>query len=244
MNKAVTILTTLAVAAFATTALAQPYYAKGDMYCAPGCWNWDAGNELNDAGLNGDAVAADGIYSGFVTTDQAAGRHEFKIADQDWTVSWPGSNAWCHLTADNAVVFFSLDTNVHGDGWIPDQNIVWSDSYVPVVGSETWGVIGDYNGWSASTNGTPSGSIWSVTINHPAAGTYQYKWRANDNWDDQVMGGDGGASAGGNLEYTTTVPNQDVLFELDAATGRVHQTVIEATSTEESTWGEMKQLFR
>ncbi len=242
MKKAVTVLLTLAVAALATTAFAQPFYAKGDMYCAPGCWNFDAGNEVNDSGLNGDAVAGDGIYSGYVTTDQLGGRHDFKIANADWSMNWPGSNQWVHTT-DNAVVFFSLDTNVHGDGWIPDANIVWTDHYVPNVGSETWDVAGDVNGW-AGTPATLSAGIWSVTINHATAGTYGYKWRANAGWNDQIMGGDGGASAGGNLSYTTTLPNQDVLFELNPATGRVRATVLASTAIEESTWGAMKQLFR
>ena len=31
--------------------IAGPWYAKGDMYCGPGCWNYDGGNELFDDGL-------------------------------------------------------------------------------------------------------------------------------------------------------------------------------------------------
>ncbi len=246
MKKMAMVLSVLALVAFAGTADAQPWHAKGDLYCAPGCWNDDAGNLMYDDGTNGDAVSGDGIYTRLVTTDVgAAGKYSWKAALQDWSASYPGSNQFVHINAPAEQVLFTFDTNANGDGWIPDQNIPWSSHYAPVGSAfEVIGAAPETGGWADGVVAAEAGGIHSITITIGTAGSYDFLWRVDNDWDAQTMRTDGGASGGANLSYTTTVDNQDVLFEFNANTGRTRTTVLTSTATEETSWTDMKELFR
>ncbi len=243
MKKTVIILAALAIAA---TAYAQPWHAKGDVYCVPGCWNFDAGNLLNDLGVSGDAVSGDGIYSALVTTDVGAiGKYSWKAARDDWSDAYPGSNQFVHVGVLAEQILFTLDTNANGDGWLPDQNIAWSDHYAPAgTAFEVIGAAAEIGTWADGVVATNVGGVHSVTVNIATLGSYDFLWRADNDWDLQTMRADGGASGGGNLNFTTVNPNTNVLFEFNANTGRTRSTVLTNTATENSSWGSMKQLFR
>lgn len=248
MRKAsMTLLAAFVVVAFAGTAVAGPWYAKGDYYCVPGCWNFDAGNEMYDDGATGgDAVAADGIFTGTVTSDAAAGRKEFKVALDDWSVSYPGGNAWVHVSGPGDVAVFTLDTNVYADGWFPTQNIVCSSHAAPP--GTTFEVMGSAPETGAWAVGTPlndmGGGLWSRVISIGVPGNYEAKFRATGTWDVMNVGSDGIDPGGGNLGYTTNVPNEDVLFELNRETCRARVTVLGATPTLPSSWGRVKTMYR
>ncbi|NNE09893.1 MAG: hypothetical protein HKN20_15140 [Gemmatimonadetes bacterium] len=245
MKKMAMVLSVLALVAFAGNADAQ-WYAKGDMYCAPGCFNFDAGNEMFDDGTNGDVTSGDGIFSRLVTTDVgAAGKYSWKAAVADWSISYPGSNQFVHINAAAEQVLFTLDTNVYADGFIPTTNIAWSDHYAPVGAAyEVIGAAPETGGWADGIVAAEAGGVHSVTITIGTAGNYDFLWRVDNDWDAQTIRQDGGASGGANLNYTTTVDNQDVLFEFDANTGRTRTTVLTPTATDETSWTGMKELFR
>ncbi len=226
-------------ALFASMVFAQPFYAKGDMYCVPGCWGEDSGNELSEV--------LSGLFLVNISTDAGAGRHDFKIANADWSMSWPGTNQWCHTSGPGDLVSFRFNRNSQADGWMPDADFVWNSHYVPNPGSETWEVIGgdaETGSWTSGVMAAGGGSLHSVDIAFATPGLHEYKWRANSSWDDQVVGLDGGASAGGNIVVETLGAGDMVTFELDAETGRYHHTVTPSTSTENTSWGNMKTLFR
>jgi hypothetical protein len=245
MKKMGIVFSALALVAFAGSADAQ-WYAKGDIYCVPGCWNFDGGNELVDDGTNGDAVAADGIFTRLVTTDVGApGKYSWKAADGPWANSYPGQNQFVHINAPAEQVLFTLDTNVYADGFTPATNIAWSSHYAPPGSAfEVIGAAPEIGNWGDGVVAAEAGGVHSVTVNIAAPAAYDFLWRVDNDWDAQTMRVDGGASGGSNLSFTTTLPNQDVLFEFDANTGRTRTTVLTPTATENVSWTQTKELFR
>ncbi|MAF26877.1 MAG: hypothetical protein QF819_00205 [Gemmatimonadota bacterium] len=246
MKKTLTVLTVCALASvFVASASAGPWYARGDYYCAPGCWGADGGNELFDDGLHGDGAAGDGVYGCDTSPDQNPGRYDFKIALGDWSSSFPGSNQWVHVSGAADIIHFSLDTNSHGDGWIPDQNIVWNSHFAPAgTAFEVVGGPPEIGAWGSGLAGVLNGDIWSVTVPIAATGTHESKWRAVGSWDVQNIGGDGGASAGGNLTFEVTTAGTPVLFEFNQATGRSRVTVDPPVSVDDASWGSVKGTYK
>jgi len=247
--KRATILAAAALFALATLAPAQaaPWFAKGSYYAGvAGQWNSDPGNEMFDDGTNGDAVAADGVHSRLVTSDQPAGKYEYKVALDDWSVSHPlSSNQFVYVNAMNEQILFTLDTNVHADGWIPAENIAWNPNAMPLGAvPEVIGGAPELGDWNVGQIATLSGGVWRITINFATAGSYEYKWRANGNWDDFIFGNDGAASAGGNLVVDVLNDGESYVFELDTATGRARAVEEGTVSVETDTWGGVKGLFR
>ncbi|HSR34878.1 MAG TPA: choice-of-anchor X domain-containing protein, partial [Anaerolineae bacterium] len=64
---------------------------------------------MYDDGAHGDGAAGDGIYGALVTIP-SAGRYEFKVATDDWSVNYPADNSWLDTTAADEVVILTLDT--------------------------------------------------------------------------------------------------------------------------------------
>lgn len=248
MKRIVTAILTVAFAAgLAGAAAAGPWFAKGDMYCAPGCWNYDSGNELFDDGLHGDGAAGDGKFGGSVATDQPGGRREFKIALADWSQShFPWCNLWVHTAGPGDVVHFTLDTNTYADGWWPQSNIVWTDHYAPP--GTTFEVIGgapETGSWGSGVPAALIGTVWTRLVTIGTPGSYEAKFRATGTWDILNLGTEGaGAPCGANLQYTTSLPNQDVLFEFNTTNGRTRVTVVDPTHAARRTWGQVKSIYR
>jgi len=80
---------------------------------------WGLTDPLYDDGSNGDVTPHDGVFTPLVTV-ATAGRHEFKVANEDWSVNYPPSgNSWLDTTAPDEVVTVTFDTNLYDDGWLP-----------------------------------------------------------------------------------------------------------------------------
>lgn len=247
--KKVTVLA--AAAAFALTATAPafagPWFAKGSYFAGvAGAWNSDVGNEMFDDGTNGDVANGDGIHTRVVTTDQAPGKYEWKAALDDWSVSHPiSSNQWVYVNSMGEQITMTLDTNVYADGWIPDTNIAWSSNPWPtgstpeVIGGAP--AIGD---WGSGVSAVLVGDIWSVSATFATAGSYEYKWRANGNWDDFVLGNDGAATFGGNLIVDVLNDGDTMTFELNQATGRARVMEENTVSVDATSWSDAKAMYR
>jgi hypothetical protein len=248
MKKTATALlgTLLASSLLAATALAGPWFAKGDFYCAPGCWNSDGGNEMFDDGLNGDGGPGDGIHGRTVVPDQNGGRHEYKVAMCDWSQSYhPFCNLWVWTAGPGDPVLFTYDTNVYADGWVPTTNIAWTDHYAPAgTMFEVIGSAPETGSWGSGQAANLSGGVWSRFLTVAAPGNYDYKFRAVGDWNVMNIGGEGGAPCGFNASYTTVVPNTDVLFEFNSMTGRVRAVVLGPTPTGKTSWGQLKTIYR
>lgn len=192
-----------------------PYYARGDFN------SWGTTDQLYDDGSHGDVTSGDGIYTTIVTPT-TAGRYEWKAADAGWTESWPSSNAWLVTSADNQPVLVTFDTNLHTDGWVPSQYIVNAAD-----GLTTWTAVGDWQGWNNGNAATAmtavSSGLYRFATVIPSAGTHQFKATRTGVWDAVGQDGPGGGRSinTGNLDFTTEVDNEYVVFWLNANTGRI-----------------------
>lgn len=220
------------------------WHARGGFYGID--WEANDGNMLNDDGVNGDAVAGDGIISGFVTATVTAGDYQFKIGMHDWSEAHPASNVPLHLTEDFQTVFFSLNTNFVDDGWFPAENIVWCDAlYVDGI---SWRLVGGHpemGSWDPTAGPLADfdGTLWNVVVEMNSVWMDWYKWTANDVWDVQQLGFDGVGSDTWNIELNIEVAGlYEFLF--DPNTGRGWHGRYEPTPTEDATWGRIKGLYR
>ncbi|UCC62529.1 MAG: alpha-amylase [Anaerolineae bacterium] len=188
------------------------WYAKGDFN------GWGLADPMYDDGSHGDATAGDGIYTALVTV-AAPGRYEFKVATDDWSVSYPGSgNSWLDADASE-VVAITFDTNIYADGWLPTTNIIG-------VSTEpgTWTAVGNWQGWdnaNPATAMTPlgDGEQYQLTTAIASPGTYEYKAVKTGTWD--AVGADGRSVNAGTVVFGTVEPGQEATFTVDAFAGRV-----------------------
>jgi hypothetical protein len=247
-------LFTLAVLVVAAPAFAAaPYYAPGS---SQGWTNAQDAPELLDDGVAPDAVAGDGIYTVNVTI-ATAGAYEYKVAETDWAASWPGSgNSWFITSADNEVVTIWFDENSYGDGWDPD-------SYWPMsshtVGA-TYTLVGNLGDELGGSDWDPAGSllltddglggditagdgIYTFCGSVSLAGNYEWKIAVNGGWAQQ-FGIDGPGINSSTKFFDVLNDNDTWCFMLDLNKGRIRCQMDDAVQIEDSTWGQVKSLYR
>ena len=209
-------LVVLIMCALVAGAAYAEYYVRGDYN------GWDLSTPMNDDG--------DGTYSALVTGLTPGYRFEFKVAVEDWSSSWPGSNAKTIVDPSGEVTFHFTPGAV-SDGWNPSENRVGYDD----PGQFGWEIMGAFNGWDAGIDTVArqmvdeGGGMYSVMYNIAAAGSYEYKFRESGSWDISI-GGDFGNSAGNNTIVTAS-DNTLVLFELDLPNGRWNATIVPEPAT-------------
>jgi glycosidase len=195
------------------------WYARGD-------WNaWGLADPMYDDGAHGDGAAGDGLYGALVTI-AAAGRHEFKVATDDWSLNYPADNSWLETSAADEVVTVTLDTTVRADGWLPMTNIMG-------VSTEpgAWTAVGDWQGWNNANPDTAMADLgsgryqWSGAIANP--GVYQYKAVKTGTWD--AVGADGRSVNASTVSFETVEAGQQATFSVDAFAGRVAVELEEVT---------------
>ncbi|GAP62309.1 hypothetical protein ARMA_0732 [Ardenticatena maritima] len=204
-----------------TTAATAPTTA----WCLAGDFNsWNnASTPLYDDGTHGDLIPGDGVFSRDETI-ATAGRYEFKIVEcGNWSNAYPSQNAWLYTASDNRTVKFTFDTNDHstdaGMPWGPTQNIVnvWDDT------PTTYTAVGDWQGWNNSDPATALTSlgngIYYLTYTIASPGTYMAKIVQTGSWNEQFVQ-DGRAKDGSPVNFTTSAPNETVVFVLNVRTGR------------------------
>ena len=146
---------------------------------------WDAGASQVLAPANGSE------YQGYVNLDG-----EFKFTS---VPGWDGINYGStgnpgELSTDGGAGNLSAEKGLY---WVTVDIVALTYSLsAPIT---TYGVIGDAtpNGWDASTALTPSDDmlVWTGTIHF--AGSGEFKFRANDDWDVNLGGDLGALSLGG-----------------------------------------------
>jgi len=198
-----------ALAAVATAAIAQPYYVRGDF----NGWNNNT-DPMVQSGTNKWEYTVTGLTPGSA--------YEFKATVDDWSMNAPGSNARYTADANGELHVFLYDTDAHGDGWNPEGKwrLGWTDN-----GSFDWELMGDMNGWGGGSDwfltdmggGTHSGTFAL------AAGTYQWKARAQGDWGFSI-GDDFGNSAANN--ELILAADSLVRFDIDMEGGRWSTTIV------------------
>lgn len=211
-NNLTLLVVTIGVAAFVSISQGQSFNARGTFN------DWADFLALNDDGDGTYSLTIDQFSSG-VSNMTAGTRHNFKIAQNDWASSWPGSDA-------RTVVDGSGEINLHfqpgtiNDGWTPTLDRVGYED----PGQFGWEIMGEFNGWNdavdtAARQMMDMGSgLYSVDYTIATPGSYAFKFRESGSWDTSI-GADFGNSAG-DLNVTTTVSNETVTIKLDLPNGR------------------------
>jgi glycosidase len=210
---------TITLSNFAVYTSAPPpsWYVRG------GFNGWGTSDPLYDDGTHGDLTAADGVFTAQVTIATAE-RYEFKVANEDWSYSFPLDNSWLYTTTADESVTFTFDTNTHADGWLPETNVIG-------VSTEPgpWTAVGDWQGWNNTNPETAmtslGGGVYELTTSIATPGTYQYKAVKTSTWD--AIGADGRNVNASTVTFETLQAGQNVTFQVNALAGRLRVVVEE-----------------
>jgi hypothetical protein len=186
-----------------------PYYIRGDFN------GWGLTDQMIDAGGGLHTYTLTGLVAGEDSSD-------LKAADENWSVSAPGSNAVFPANALGEINFRFYPQTAWADGWEPSAKAR--------LGMEDhnnfdWEIAGAMNGWAGGDLLVDQGNglhVGQITI--PAVGSYDFKFREQGSWDHS-MGDDFGNSAANN-NVTTTSPNETWEFSLDLEGGRWQTTLV------------------
>ncbi|HEY1015037.1 MAG TPA: alpha amylase N-terminal ig-like domain-containing protein [Herpetosiphonaceae bacterium] len=205
---------------------AAPASPADDNWCVAGSfqdWN-NASTPLYDDGSHGDLQAGDGVYSLDVTIP-AVERYEWKaLTCGSWDTTYPpGPNSWFFTTAANQTVKLTFDTNDHagdaGADYLPARYVLHAQDSLPA----SFTAVGSFQGWSNNNPATLMANlgngIYRLAYVIPAAGSYEGKIVRTGSWAEQY-GAFGRAVDQGNIAFSTTAPNQTVVFLLDTRSSR------------------------
>ncbi len=208
-----------------------------------GDWNnGDAGSDMPDPDL-------DGIFTVTLTATAPfafGGGAGYKVAGASgsWDPQYPSdSNIPITFNPGDQITFF-LDTNAM-PGWAPETNASY-DSHL-LAGGHTWAAVGGWQGWDPANAGTQmtfdgvDTYSLSVPFDETMLGTHDFKCAADGGWDLQAgVQGYGSNSSTWAFEVTSPVW---VNFYLHIS-GRVMIEVTDIVGNEDSTWGDLKSLYR
>jgi glycosidase len=206
-------------------------------WCVAGDFNtWNnSANPMFDDGSNGDLLPGDGIYSLSILT-ATAGTYSWKAVECGTWNSHPAYNSWYTTSTADQTVTLTLDTNDYsanaGMALLPASNIV------NVTGDDlptSFTAVGDFQGWNNSDPNTlmddMGNGFYRLVYTIPAAGSYIGKATTTGSWNS--FGADGRSVNAGNISFTTTEANQQMVFLLDAFSGRM---LIEPVLTSTGPW--------
>jgi hypothetical protein len=249
----------LLVPALASAQAPGPYYARGNFYCASNlsgitapdsCYGYGPAVMLYDDGQHGDGADGDGIYGAWVTSNQPAGRREFKVANADWTFNipnvpgWPTWNGVVFTSGPGDVVHFRLDMSSPGYGWVPEISVSNDHAYPPGAQLELMGSAPELGAWSAGLLAQHTGNVWSCLATIATPGTYEYKFRVLGDWNVVNFGIDYDHMQGRNGTFITTAPNTEMVIQFDELTGRVRAIDNHSVAARRSSWGRLKAIYR
>ena len=192
--------------------------------------------ELFDNGIAPDAVSGDGIFT-ITFADGSAGENPAKTTG---AAGWgdneiPSNGDFIYELAAPGNVTMTLDTNAAGDGWLPDSGRVATDVpylFATVYATGDWvAAAGLGNDWDPTAaaqltddgsdpNDTAADGIYTLTAIIPAAASYSWKGLLDAPtalWT-RALAAEGFTTAGNNLAFTTSIPAEEVVFEIDTNT--------------------------
>jgi hypothetical protein len=254
-------ITLVLVPALACAQIAPgPYYARGTFYCSSmlsgfpslpdSCWGYGDELQLFDDGAHGDDAAGDGVYGGWVTSNQPAGLQEFKIANADWSFDGPTVpsdplvNGRVFISGPGDVVHFRLDTSVPGYGWLPLVAVANDHGYPAGATLELMGSAPELGNWVTGLTADHVGSIWTRSVSISTPGTYEYKFRVLGTWAFANFGLCYNNNLGANGSFTTTEPNTVMDIQFDERSGRIRAIDSSNVPVRTASWGTLKAAYR
>lgn len=198
--------------------------------------------QVLDTGVNGDAVADDGIFS--VTVDNLTSNTalNWKIASNGFgPVNSPTTNDQYALVPASGEVTFYIQTTPFGDGFQPevpngttagggyswtDQHLAFFDAAttVSIVGSFQNEVDAGDSDFSPTGAGasvmTRSGNEFTGTITGLPAGSYELKIITDNDYAPADVSSEGLSNGGDNIGFASAGPTDVITVTLDAVTAR------------------------
>jgi glycosidase len=201
--------------------------AKADVWCVAGGfqgWN-NTSHPLYDDATHGDLLPGDGVFS-LEQAISAAGRYEFKVVGCGTWTGYPTTNAWFNTSSAGQTVRFTFDTNNHssdaGPAYAPAQNIV---NLSGETNPASYTAAGDFQGWDNANPATlmtqVGPGLYRLSYGIAVPGTYMYKAVVTGSLTWDAFAVDGRSTNSSPLSFTTTNPNQEVIFLLDVYSGRI-----------------------
>jgi hypothetical protein len=199
----------------AASAMAQPWYARGD-------WNTHG---LTDPMVHQGGIHWTADITGFFSDIP----QNFKIAEEDWSPEMPGigegHDARTYTDPNGEMHFHLYDQTSWSDGWFPNnvRRIGYDDHQ-----QFDWELVGSFNNWPGDAhdpnffmtdmgNGLHRGTFTFDT------GIYDFKFRGVEadiaNVWDTAIGATFDNNAANNA-FAVTADDQDWTFELDLPNGR------------------------
>ena len=177
---------------------AGTYYVAGvSALCGS---EWNCADEANLMTWNAESGLFEMVYPAV-----PVGIYQFKVTDGTWDNTWgkDGQNYTFEITAAcDVTITFNPDTkavSAKGDSLAAVTTLEISS--ITAVGAGKGNFLGGKS-WvvnAASNHMTANGSVYTITYENVAAGTYEFKFAANDSWNDN-WGSTGAAYAGGSTE--------------------------------------------
>lgn len=161
----------LALSMVAGSAMAQPYYVRGDFN------GWSGtGSQLVDQGGGKFSATISGLAPGSA--------HEFKCTTDDWGFNGPNDNAKVVANASGNILVNFFPATSWSDGWQPSdtRRVGFVDS-----GIHGWDIMGSLNGWSSplATMTDLGNGLYKATI-LTAPGSFDMKFRKAGDWNVAV----------------------------------------------------------
>lgn len=184
--------------------------------------DWHVAGTFNGWDPNGPLMTETGSGTGIFTVDLgglgASTRHEFKVTDGTWSVSWPNSgNSWFYSNSAGGITV-TFDTNVYADGWSGTEKRIGVSNNVTA-----WTAVGDWQGWdnanAATAMADQGGGIYKFTAMGLTEGTHYYKAVNTGSWD--AIGADARSVNADNLEFTTSAANPNVELFVNVNNGTI-----------------------
>ena len=161
---------------------------------------WNASDAANQLVWNGTTGLFEKVYE-----NVQPGTYQFKITDGTWNNAWgkDGQNYTFAVSAacDVTITFNASSKAVNAEGTGVGAVTGLEIESITAVGAgkgsflngKSWDVAASVNHMTAS------GSVYTITFENVAAGTYEVKFAANNSWNDN-WGSNGSAYSGGSAE--------------------------------------------
>ncbi len=197
------VLAAAAVAALAGSSLAQPF--------VQGTWNGYA--------FDTPMTFMGGVKWSHTLTMTPGSRHNGLAATAGYATQAPPAfaDARWEVPASGQVTVNFFDQDSWSDGWLPTNQRRFGLEGL----TNSWEVMGSWNGFSAGTLLTPvGGGVYEATLNL-APGNYEWKFRYAGDWDINI-----GVNTLGNNQGNASVDspingNSNITFRLDLPNGRI-----------------------
>jgi hypothetical protein len=207
MKKKILTLIVLAVLGLAVQVHAA-YYIAGDFN------GWTAtGNLMTET--------SGGVWSATLS-GITPGRHEFKVTNGTWTLSYPTANSWFYPDASGNVTI-TFNTNSVSDGWQPAQNRIRlsTDPGVWTIAGN-FGPLGSPLYWNSANPDmamtSMGGGIYMFSKIFSTS-SYQFKPVVTGTWDS--IAADARSVGTANMNLTTTANFEAINIFVDSFGGTV-----------------------